>query len=87
MEPLKKEYVKTFLEKQLQLFDENVADTEAEAREFLEDNLAVVLENLSEVRAYMEESGMDAAELSKEELEHTEEVFPLPDGKYLVVIA
>lgn len=82
-----KECLDTFLEKQLQLFDETVAETPEEAEEFLEDNMAVVLDSLDEVREYFEESGMDAYELSKEELAEASEVFRLPSGKYLVVEA
>ena len=82
-----KECLETFLEKQLQLFDETVVQTLEEAEEFLEDNMAVVLDSLKEVREYFEESGMDAYELSPEELAEASEVFKLPSGKYLVVEA
>ena len=41
-----------FLEHQLQLFDEKVANNPEEAEEFLEDCMAVVCRNLKEVRAY-----------------------------------
>lgn len=87
MENFSKVCVETFLERQLQLFDEKVAETPQEAREFLEDNMAVVLDSLKEVQDYMEESGMDATELSLDELKEAAEVFDLPDGKYLVVLA
>ncbi len=60
-----KECIETFLNKQLQLFDEKVAETPQEAEEFLEDNLAVVLDSIEDVRDYLDESGMDAAQLSK----------------------
>ena len=82
-----KECVETFLKNQLQLFDEKVVENEKEAEEFLEDNLAVVLNSLKEVREYFEEGGMDVSGLSKKELEETSEVFKLPSGKYLVVEA
>lgn len=87
MENFTKECLQVFLDRQQQLFDENVAENLQEAREFLEDNMAVVLDNLKEVAEYMEESGMDATELSEDELKEAAEVFKLPDGKYLVVIA
>ena len=76
-----------FLDNQLQLFDEKVAETQEEAEEFLEDNMAVVLDNIGEVRQYLDESGMDACELSEDELKAAAEVFELPEGKYLVVLA
>ena len=82
-----KECIETFLNKQLQLFDEKVAETPQEAEEFLEDNLAVVLDSIEDVRDYLDESGMDAAQLSKDEILQASEVFALPGGKYLVVLA
>ncbi len=54
-----KECLKTFLKKQGQLFDEPVAGTMEEAEDFLEDCMAVVVDSLSAVRDYLEESGMD----------------------------
>ena len=77
--------LKTFLEKQEQLFDEPVAETEEEAEAFLEDCMAVVVESLAEVREYFEENGMDVDGMSEEELEEASEVFALPDGTYLIV--
>ena len=81
----KKEYVQTFLEKQGQLFDEPVADDFEEAEAFLEDCMAVVVESLDEVREYFEENGMDVDGMSSEELEEASEVFPHPNGQYLIV--
>ena len=75
------ECLKTFLKKQGQLFDEPVAGTMEEAEDFL----AVVVDSLSAVRDYLEESGMDASGMSDEELEETAEVFALEDGTYLIV--
>ena len=68
--------LETFLKNQGKLFDENVAETLEEAKEFLEDCMAVVVESLDEVR-----------ELSDEELKEELEVFEIPDGRYLVVEA
>ena len=76
-----------FLKHQLQLFDEKVAKTPEKAEEFLEDCMAVVCKNIQEVRAYFEEEGADIAQMSNEDLEEASEVFPLPDGRYLVVEA
>lgn len=47
--------------------------------------MAVVVDSLSAVRDYLEESGMDASGMSDEELEETAEVFALEDGTYLIV--
>ena len=76
-----------FLKHQLQLFDEKVAKNPEEAEEVLEDCMAVVCKNIQEVRAYFEEEGADIAQMSNEDLEEASEVFPLPDGRYLVVEA
>ena len=75
----------TFLKNQGQLFDESVAETPEEAEAFLEDCMAVVVDSLEEVREYFDENGMDTEGMSLEELEDAAEVFPLPDGQYLIV--
>ena len=79
------ECLKVFLEKQLQLFDEPVAETLEEAEAFLEDCMAVVVDSLDEVRDYFEENGADIAEMTDDDLEEASEVFPVSDGRYLVV--
>ena len=70
------ECINTFLMNQGQLFDEPVAENYDEAEAFLEDCLAVVADNLDDVRAYMSDA----------ELEEQSEVFALPDGQYLIVM-
>lgn len=77
--------LKTFLKDQGKLFDEPVAGTLEEAEAFLEDCMAVVVDSLDEVREYFEEEGVDMDGLDQDELEGVSEVFPLPDGKYLIV--
>ena len=79
------ECLKVFLKKQLQLFDEPVAESLDEAEAFLEDCMAVVVKSLKEVREYFEENGTDISDMSDEDLEEASEVFALPSGKYLVV--
>ena len=81
----KKEYLEAFLEKQGQLFDEPVAETLAEADEFLDECMAYVADNYKAVREYFEENGADTAEMDEEELLSQSEVFAMPDGKYLIV--
>lgn len=76
-----------FLEKQLQLFPEPVADTLEEAAYFLEDCMAVVCKNKKEVRQYFEEEGVDLCGMSGEELLEQPEVFALAGGRYLIVEA
>ena len=77
--------LKTFLKDQGKLFDEPVAENLEEAEAFLEDCMAVVVDSLDEVREYFEEEGVDVDGMAPKELEEASEVFPLPDGKYLIV--
>ena len=77
--------IETFLKNQSQLFDEMVATTLEEAEAFLEDCCAVVVDSITEVREYLEEAGMDASELSDEELSEASEVFAMSNGQYLIV--
>lgn len=79
------ECLQVFLENQLQLFSEKVAENEEEAEAFLEDCMAVVCDNIEEVRDYLEESGMDVSGMSTQELEEASEVFALSKGRYLIV--
>ena len=76
-----------FLEHQSQLFDENVADSLEEAEAFLEDCMAVICDIIKEVKQFLDESGADVSGMSNHEIEEAEEVFSLPDGRYLVVEA
>ena len=73
------------LKKQLQLFDEPVAESMEEAEAFLEDCMAVVLDSIQEVQQFLEEEGMDVDGMTLEEIEEAAEVFPLPNGQYLIV--
>ena len=79
------EVLKVFLKKQLQLFDEPVAETLEEAEAFLEDCMAVVVDSLDEVIEYFDDNGMDISDMSDEEIEEASEVFSLPSGRYLIV--
>ncbi len=79
------ECLEVFLKKQRQLFREEVASNLEEAEAFLEDCLAVVCQDLQEVKDYFEEEGMDISGMDDQELEEASEVFALPDGRYLVV--
>ena len=79
------ECLKTFLEKQEQLFDEPVAETLEAAEAFLEDCMASIVDNIGEVREFLDQEGMDVSGMSDEEIEEASEVFALPDGTYLIV--
>ena len=79
------ECLKTFLKDQSQLFDEPVAESIEEAEAFLEDCMAAVVDNIDEVRDFLDGEGLDVDGMSSEELEEASEVFALPDGSYLIV--
>ena len=59
--------LKCFLEKQLQLFPEAVADTMEEAEAFLEECMAVVVNSPKEVWEYFDEQGIDIEGADEEE--------------------
>lgn len=82
-----KKVIEYFLANQTQLLKESVAETPEEAEEFLEDCMAVICKNIKEVRAYFEDEGADITGMSNEELADAEEVFALPDGRFLIVEA
>lgn len=79
--------LQAFLDQQLQLFPEPVADTLEEAEYFLEDCMAIVCKNKKEVKQYFEEEGVDIYGMSDEELLEQPEVFTLSGGRYLIVEA
>ena len=79
------ECAKVFLRDQKQLFDEPVAYDLEEAKEFLEDCMAVYCKDIKELREVMDDEGMDVAALSNEELLEQLEVFKLDNGGYFFV--
>lgn len=79
------ECAKVFLRDQKQLFDEPVAYDLEEAKEFLEDCMAVYCKDIKELRKVMDDEGMDVADLSNEELLEQLEVFKLDNGGYFFV--
>ena len=74
-----------FLENQLQLFPERVAETLDEAENFLEECMAVVVDSVEEVIEYFEEEGIDMDGALDEEILSADEVFDIGDGRYLIV--
>lgn len=77
--------LKCFLDNQLQLFPEEVADTLEEAENFLEEVMAVVVDSVDEVIEYFEEEGIDMDGADGEEILEASEVFDIGDGRYLIV--
>ena len=55
MNEFDEECLNVFLENQSQLFEEAVAETLEDAEAFLEDCMAVVVENIDEVKEFLEE--------------------------------
>lgn len=76
-----------FLEKQLQLFPEKVAETREEAEDFLEECFAVVVNSVKEVWEYFEEEGIDMEGADEKEILNADEVFDIGDGRYLILEA
>ena len=76
-----------FLDKQLQLFPEPVAETLDEAEDFLEECMAVVVNSLDEVLEYFDEEGIDTEGAVGEDILEADEVFDIGDGRYLIVEA
>ena len=66
-------------------FDEPVAYDLEEAKEFLEDCMAVYCKDIKELREVMDDEGMDVSDLSNDELLEQLEVFRLDNGGYFFV--
>lgn len=79
------ECAKVFLRDQKQLFDEPVAYDLEEAKEFLEDCMAVYCKDIKGLREVMDDEGMDVSDLSNDELLEQLEVFKLDNGGYFFV--
>lgn len=72
-----------FLENQLQLFPERVAENLEAAESFLEECMAVVVDSADEVVEFFEEEGLDIEDA--DEILDAAEVFDIGDGRYLIV--
>ncbi len=77
--------VECFLENQLQLYPEKVAETYEEAENFLEESMAVVVDSVREVWEFFEEEGVDMEGADEEEILEAAEVFAVGDGRYLII--
>ena len=77
--------LKCFLENQLQLYPEPVAETLEEADAFLEDCMAVVVDSVREVWEYFDESGIDMEGADEEAILEADEVFEVGDGRYFIL--
>lgn len=77
--------VESFLNNQLQLFPEPVARTPEEARDFLEECMAIVVDSQKEVWEYFDEEGVDMEAMDEDGIVEADEVFEVGDGRYLIV--
>lgn len=77
--------LKCFLDNQLQLYPQPVANTMQEAEDFLEECLAVVVNSVDEVLEFFEEEGIDVEGMEDDEILEADEVFDIGDGRYLIV--
>lgn len=77
--------VESFLNNQLQLFPESVAQTPEEARDFLEECMAIVVDSKKEVWEYFDEEGVDMEAMDEDGIVEADEVFEVGDGRYLIV--
>lgn len=74
-----------FLDHQLQLYPEPVAETLEGAESFLEECMAVVVNSVKEVWEFFEEEGVDMEDADEEGILEADEVFEVGDGRYLIV--
>lgn len=77
--------VNYFLKNQAQLYPEPVAETVEEARNFLEECMAVVVNSKQEVWEYFDEEGVDMEGMDEDDILDADEVFAIGDGRYLIV--
>lgn len=77
--------VKSFLDNQLKLYPEIIAEDMDEARDFLEDSCAAVADSSKDVISYLEEVGVDTEGLTKDEILSLPEVFKVGDGRFLIL--
>ena len=77
--------IQGFLDNQLQLYPEKIAETPEEAENFLEECMAVVVNSVREVWEFFEEEGIDMEGADEDEILEASEVFEVGDGRYLIV--
>lgn len=77
--------LKAFLDRQLKLFPEPVADTLEEADDFLGECFAVVVSGKKAVWDYFDNEGVDLSDTDGEDILTADEVFAVGDGRYLIV--
>lgn len=79
--------LEAFLKNQSKLYPEEVAATKEEADDFLSEVMAVVVDSAKEVWDYFVEECIDMDGADMDEILEADEVFAIPDGRYLIVEA
>lgn len=74
-----------FLDNQLKLYPEVVAETLEEAKDYLEECMALVVNSKEEVWEYFDEEGVDMEHMDADGIVEADEVFAVGDGRYLIV--
>ena len=77
--------LRCFLKNQKQLFPEQVAENMEEAKDFLEECMAIVVNSPKEVWEYFDEQGVDVEGADEKEILSAAEIFHTEDGRYLIV--
>ncbi len=77
--------LEVFLEKQLQLFPEEVATSKEEAEDFLNECFGVVVHSAKEVYEYFEAQEVDMEGADIDGILEADEVFDIGDGRYLIL--
>lgn len=74
-----------FLDNQLSLYPEPVAETLEEALDYLNQCMALVVNSKEEVWEYFDEEGVDMENMDADGIVEADEVFAVGDGRYLIV--
>ena len=77
--------LQAFLDKQLKLYPQRVAETIEEAEDFLTEIMAVVVDSPRKVWEYFDEQGIDMEGAQEADILEADEVFEIGDGRYLIV--
>ena len=77
--------IKAFLDNQLKLYPETVAENEDEARDFLEMLMPAVADSTKDVINYLKDVGVDTAGMTKDQIMSMPEIFAIGDGRFLIL--
>lgn len=80
---MEKAIAQYFFDNQNELFEEPVADSVSDMADFLEDSMAEIFDDIESLKEYIEEAGFDILGMTDEEVIDSDEVFKIPDGRYV----